>query len=121
MIFLYLVEAKEAKFSDHIERAHSWPRGDLTSNLKTNLNDFQRVGENDLRATGLENKTEILMKPNKTTTSEWNSSLSSEAAPLRALTLTHPPARISATNGIVSSFVVNLSLTKSLTCKQNTL
>lgn len=44
--------------------------------------------------------------------------LYSVATPLRALTLTHPPARISAANGIVSSFVVNLSLTKSLTCKQ---
>lgn len=49
----YLIEAKEAEVSDHIERTHSGPRGDLPSNLKTNLNDFQRVGENDLRATSL--------------------------------------------------------------------
>jgi len=51
---LYLVEAEEAKLADHVDCADPRPGGDLACHLQANLHNLQRVGEDHLRAAGLE-------------------------------------------------------------------
>lgn len=46
----YLVDPEEAQVPDDGQRADSGPRGDLSSHLQTDLDNFQRVGENHLGA-----------------------------------------------------------------------
>lgn len=50
----YLVEAKEAQLPHHIQGTDPGPRGDLSSHLQTDFHDLQRIGENHLGGSGLQ-------------------------------------------------------------------
>lgn len=50
----YLVEAKEAQLPHHIQGTDPGPRGDLSSHLQTDFHDLQRIGENHLGSSGLQ-------------------------------------------------------------------
>ncbi len=53
-VLTYLVEAKEAQVSHNVQGTDPGARGDLSSHLQTDLNDLQRVGENHLGSSGLQ-------------------------------------------------------------------
>lgn len=71
--FPHLVEAKKAKISDYAECAHSGARSDLSGDLQTNLNDFQRVGEDNLWPTSLERQEQTIL-PFKCNITQFKSS-----------------------------------------------
>lgn len=50
----HLVESKEAEVPDDGEGADPRPRGDLSRHLQTDLYNLQRVGEDHLGATSLD-------------------------------------------------------------------
>lgn len=50
----YLVEAKEAQLPHHIQGTDPGPCGDLSSHLQTDFNDLQRIGENHLGSSSLQ-------------------------------------------------------------------
>lgn len=56
----YLVEAKEAQLSHYIQGTDPGPCGDLSSHLQTDFNDLQRIGENHLGSSGLQETRENL-------------------------------------------------------------
>lgn len=49
----YLIQTKKPQISQHVEGTDSGSCGDLPSYLQANLNNFQGVSKDDLRATGL--------------------------------------------------------------------
>lgn len=56
----YLVETKEAQVTDNAECTDPRPGGDFTCYLKANLYNLQRVGEDHLRSSGLNQSREEL-------------------------------------------------------------
>lgn len=53
-VLTYLVEAKEAQVSHNIQGTDPGPCGDLSSHLQTDFNDLQRIGENHLGTSSLQ-------------------------------------------------------------------
>lgn len=111
----YLIQPEETQVTDHAERADSRSRGDLACHLQADLYDLQRVGKDDLRASSLVRK-RIWIKTRRSK----NVYYPKPGYKIKFFLLTQPPAMISAKKGIVLSFVVNLSLTKSFTCEPRT-
>ena len=50
----HLVEAEEAQVSHNTQGTDPGARGDLSSHLQSDLNDFQRIGENHLGCSSLQ-------------------------------------------------------------------
>lgn len=50
----YLVEAKEAQLPHNIQGTDPGPCGDLSGHLQTDFNDLQRIGENHLGSSSLQ-------------------------------------------------------------------
>lgn len=67
----YLIKPEETEVTDHIDRADSRSSCDLSCHLQSDLDNLQRVGEDDLRASSLVRKRILLVKktfpPNRVT------------------------------------------------------
>lgn len=58
-VFTHLVKAKEAQVPDHGQGTDPAGRGDLSGHLETDLHYLQRVGEDHLGASGLQDTTQV--------------------------------------------------------------
>lgn len=57
--FTHFVEAKEAQVPDHGQGTDPAGRGDLSGHLETDLHYLQRVGEDHLGSSGLQDTTQV--------------------------------------------------------------
>lgn len=57
-VLTYLVEAKEAQVSHNSQGTDPGPRGNLSRHLQTDLYDLQRIGENHLGSSCLQDETQ---------------------------------------------------------------
>jgi hypothetical protein len=57
--FTHFVEAKEAQVPDHGQGTDPAGRGDLSGHLETDLDYLQRVGEDHLGSSSLQNTTQV--------------------------------------------------------------